>query len=1144
MSRGLQKRICGVLAFVLVLTMLIVPAAQAAVGFNDIVAAAMDIIQQSEGYYHSVTPNDNGALSIGWIQWHGNRALSLLQTIAAANPAQAKNILGSALYNEITTTSSSGWTTRIVTDDEASRISSLLVTSEGKKAQDDLALKDISAYINRSMGYGITSPSALVYLADVENQCGAGGARRVINAAAALVGGNYSAITLDAVHRAALADSVAGGKFENRRKKVYNYALLLNWDTASLTDGCEIWKVNEGTTLNVRFGPGTNYSVNTSLTGGSAVLITSKVMVNGSTWGESNLGWLHLGYCSYVSGSISSRLYFDPAGGSFPSGAAAAAAYTNYNAGRPSDALAIFTSTYGSTTGTNIYGCEAAVDASGKVIAFEGYGKGNMSIPKGGFVVSGLGTMFTWVYSNVNVGDYIYLDPESRTVYVYRSYEAYLTSGKAVTAGETVGVLPAPAREGYVFDGWYTAASGGTQVTVNTTYTKNDCTMLYAHWRELQNNIVSYNTNGGTIDGAFWQTIHGIDAGRGQDQLVVFTKGATTGTNAYGSEAVVEADGRVSAVTSYGVGNSAIPDGGFVLSGHNQMSFWISQNIQVGDYVAYDANGKTIIVCDSQELYAVLAKQVREGDMIGALPAASREHYIFTGWYLADGTKAAESTVMPADGLALTAGWERISAKIMLDPGEGSLERIAKAQRTASGINMARLANTLIVYTPAFGASTSTNDYGVEIVVDASGKVVAAPGYGIGNSKIPVGCTVLSGHGDGAWWIQDNIQLGDYVTIDETTLSVTVYTPAEYGKTNTVQVYHGAPVGTLPTPVLANVDFAGWYTAEGVEITAETVSDFIGEVTLYARYTDPYNWLNFDSGKGTGGPEPIRFQDGENVTIPDTMPDGGCYPFLGWADQVDGGVIYRPGDIYDRGSATLYAVYETEHGYTQTCSVVYTGPDENGNCLYTYTCGICGYTGTFVLNADDALTETYIHETVNADFLTVYVSFEKAASLSDYTYVLQYDPALLTFHSAASNGDGVQVETYVSDGIGYARIHLPASFADQRIHVKLFFTGLSGQAPREQYMTSVQQSGTLPDGLPGAFQVRSHTTVIGASVLGDVNGDGKSNMIDVVDLMDAAAGNIDMPYGDIDGDGRLTMLDVTYHRYIIANDILGVYQIP
>lgn len=1140
MSRGLRKKLCGVLAAVLALAMFLAPAAGAAsVGFNDILQAAMEIIQQSEGAYNSVNANDNGALSIGCIQWHGNRALSLLQTIVQKNPSQAQSILGSTLYNEITTTNSSGWSTRILNDDEAARIKSLLGTAESIQAQDDLIRADVSTYINRSMGYGITSPSALVYLADVENQCGAGGARRVIHAAADLVGGDYSAITLDVAHQAALADPAAGD-FVSRREKVYNYAVMLNWDTASLLEGREIWQVDADTTLNVRSGPGTKYPVAASLSGGSKVLITSKVAVNGSTWGESSIGWLHLGYCSYVSGSVPSRLYFDPSGGSFSAGGASStASYTNYNNGRPADALAIFTSAYGSGTGTNSYGCEVAVDASGRVIAYAGYGDGNMAIPEHGFVVSGIGAMFSWVYS-IQVGDYIFLDPVEQTVSVYHSYEAYLSSGKGVTAGQAVGALPTPVRDGQVFDGWYTAPEGGTQVTADTIYTQHDCTVLYAHWRQLQNTLVSYDTDGGTVGGAFWQSIDGIDTGRGQDQLVVFTEGETTGTNVYGSEVIVEADGRVSAVTPYGVGNSTIPEGGFVLSGHNQMSFWLVQNIQVGNYVSYDA--EKIVVCPSAETYAILGKRIREGDSVGVLPTASREHYTFTGWYLPDGTKATEATVVPAGGLTLTAGWERITANLHLDPGEGSLERIAKAERKASGMDVGRGENALVVYTPSYGAATGTNAYGAECVVDRNGQVVSAPEYGIGNTSIPVGCMVLSGHGESAWWLQANVQLGDYVAVGDG-LQVMVYTPKEWAKTDTVQVCHGDPVGSLPIPVLADMEFAGWYTAEGVEITAETLSDFSGDVTLYARYTDPYSYLSFDVGAGAGGPQPVRFIEGESVRIPDTVPDGGCYSFLGWAVQPGGEIAYHPGDTYAGGSAVLYAVYEKEHGYTSSCSAVYTGLDESGNCLYTYTCAACGYTGTLSLEPEGVLTDMRIYETVNADFLTVHVSFEKAALLSVYDYTLQYDPASMTFHSATSNDKGTQVENEVRDGVGYVHIRLSQP-ADKATYIKLFFSGISAQEPHAQYITGAQQSGILPGGLPGAFRISSHTTVVGASVLGDVNGDGTSTLEDLVVLTYTAVGSMQAPYADIDGDGILTMLDVTYLQFILVSQITAVYQIP
>lgn len=1142
MVRKMQKKICGALAVLLVLMACISPVLHisAAANFDDVLAAAMDIIQQNEGSYGSVNKDDNGALSVGWIQWHGNRALNLLKDIVAANPSQAKNILGNALYNEITTSTS--WSTRTLTDGEKTAISALLVTSEGKRAQDNLASADISAYIYRSMGYGITSPSALVYLAELENQCGAGGAKRVINAAANLVGGDYGAITLDAAHRAALADSVSG-KYETRRNKVYNYVVCLGWDDVSIAEGCEIWKVT--TNLNVRSGPGTSHPIKTSLVGGSAVFITEKVIVNGSTWGESNMGWLHLGYCSYISGNIPSKLGFDPAGGSLGI-ARATANITNYNAGRPSDALSIFTSAVnGSNTGTNIYGMEAAVDMSGRVTAIEGYGNGNMRIPKGGFVVSGNGAGFSWIYGNVKVGDYIWADPASMTVSVFDTYEAYLSHGKIVEKDKAVGTLPTPVREGYVFNGWYTGANGGTRVTADTVYSERTCTTLYAQWRELQNGPIHYDPAGGVIEGAFTQNIQGIDSGRDLNWLVVFTKGETTGTNVYGSETVVEADGRVSAVYPYGVGNSAIPTGGFVLSGHNQMSYWLTDHIHVGDYVFYNKAAKTITVCSSEDVYKALARQIKEGEPIGgALPEAVREHYTFTGWYTADGTKADENTVVPAGGLTLTAGWKRISAEITLDPGEGSLEPIAKAQTKARSMDDYRSENALIVYTPSYGDYTGTNSYGVEVTIDTkTGKVISAPGYGVGNSPIPVGCLVLSGHGEGAWWLQENVALGDYVLVGNS-LTVWVYTPEEFLKTNKLQVYHGDSIGQMPEPVLTDMDFIGWFTESGMQVTADTVSDFAGEVTLYARYTDPFYELTFENGIGSGGPENIKFQEGESITIPDTVPDGGCYPFLGWAEQANGAAVYRPGDIiYAGDSVVLYAVYEMEHGYTETCNAEYTGLDADGNCVYTYTCTACGYIGTYILSPESALVDSTIYETVNGDFLTAYISFVNTVPMNDYTYIVQYDPALMSFHSSSSNIFGIQTEAYITDGVGYVRMRLPQSLLKHVSYVKLFFSGVSGQEIQKQYITAVQQSGALPDGTPGAFCVSGHTTVVGAPFFGDVNGDGDVTMLDTVLLRRAIVGKEEVPFGDIDGDGVLTPMDASIHLGILLGRIHAVYEI-
>lgn len=56
------------------------------------------------------------------------------------------------------------------------------------------------------------------------------------------------------------------------------------------------------------------------------------------------------------------------------------------------------------------------------------------------------------------------------------------TSNKTVIYGNSYDTLPTPTRNGYTFNGWYTAASGGTKITSSTTVTATSNHTLYAHW--------------------------------------------------------------------------------------------------------------------------------------------------------------------------------------------------------------------------------------------------------------------------------------------------------------------------------------------------------------------------------------------------------------------------------------------------------------------------------------------------------------------------------------------------------------------------------------------------------------------------------------------------------------------------------------
>ena len=71
------------------------------------------------------------------------------------------------------------------------------------------------------------------------------------------------------------------------------------------------------------------------------------------------------------------------------------------------------------------------------------------------------------------------------------------TASKSVTNGSTYGTLPTPTREGYTFNGWYTAASGGTRITSSNTVNLTANQTLYAQWTVITYTI-GYNGNGGT----------------------------------------------------------------------------------------------------------------------------------------------------------------------------------------------------------------------------------------------------------------------------------------------------------------------------------------------------------------------------------------------------------------------------------------------------------------------------------------------------------------------------------------------------------------------------------------------------------------------------------------------------------------------
>ena len=178
---------------------------------KETITKASNIIFGNEGGYGSVNADDNGAVSVGRLQWHATRALNLLKKIVKAlGEDTSKEYLGEELYSEICTSRS--WSGRVADTLEAAKLGAILSTDCSKQVQDEQAEADVTSYLTHIESLGVTDEAAQIFMADIENQGGSGASTRIIVAA---VGKD-----LDSLYIAARADSVFS-RYMSRRDRVY-----------------------------------------------------------------------------------------------------------------------------------------------------------------------------------------------------------------------------------------------------------------------------------------------------------------------------------------------------------------------------------------------------------------------------------------------------------------------------------------------------------------------------------------------------------------------------------------------------------------------------------------------------------------------------------------------------------------------------------------------------------------------------------------------------------------------------------------------------------------------------------------------------------------------------------------------------------
>ena len=100
---------------------------------------------------------------------------------------------------------------------------------------------------------------------------------------------------------------------------------------------------------------------------------------------------------------------------------------SQFPGGRGANQLIIYTSKFGTHTGTNEFGTEAIVEGN-TVTTLSG---ADSTIPKDGLVISGHGIAKNWITQNLSVGSKIYIDKINKTITAYTTTESYTYEAKA-----------------------------------------------------------------------------------------------------------------------------------------------------------------------------------------------------------------------------------------------------------------------------------------------------------------------------------------------------------------------------------------------------------------------------------------------------------------------------------------------------------------------------------------------------------------------------------------------------------------------------------------------------------------------------------------------------------------------------------------
>ena len=565
-------------------------------------------------------------------------------------------------------------------------------------------------------------------------------------------------------------------------------------------------------------------------------------------------------------------------------------------------------------------------------------------------------------------------------------------------------------RSGYVFDGWYTAASGGTKVfnadgtlvpsvsgysDSSRKWIKYDANVtLYAHWAS-NSYTVTYDSNLGQMD--VWGTsykdrwtrtydsatgLYNISCAGASGWELLYLPINTTANHIYRVTFDYQIPTAYTALSGYsGIGfqtvnslvNSNMPSAlataylptavtaktsqTLIFNATSAVTYFVlnfgmaadgvTTTIKIGNVKVYDDTSGTSVFAPSP------ATQTKaSGGQYGTLPTVSRSGYTFNGWYTAPsgGTKIETTTTYTAGAnQTLYAHW--------------TMGAYTQTYRSNGG-NSGNSASETIGYWDVW-VSKATNTYNK-----------AGYTFNCWQSSTSTSC-----YGGGGWYYSSaGVGSSRYLDATWTANSYTLTFNANGGSVSptTKTVTYGNTYTDLPTPTRTGYTFRGWYGSyngssyvnygRAYMYTNKLSVHFSAYMSNWANYgraisctetggwnlesaTNVINFANYDSGVGYKGAP-------YNVA-PSTLA-AGWHDF----DMIFNGTnakLYIDGTL--RGTSANYS--SGKIGYNATNSV-FVGGEATSSYNTASSPFFNGYVGNVVIKNTDAITSSSTYNTITA----------------------------------------------------------------------------------------------------------------------------------------------------------------------------------